>query len=327
MILGVDVGGTKTHVGLFERKGAKLARVDLETFPSAEHASLESILDRFLDKRGARPDAAGVGVAGPVRDGVCRATNLPWIVDARALAIHLGVPSVSLLNDLEANANGIDDLEPPDFAVLHEGAPGAAGNRAVIAAGTGLGKAGVHWDGRVHRPFASEGGHVDWAPRNEIEIDLLRHLAGRFGHVSVERVLSGPGLVNIYAFLRDARHGREERGMAEAMHEKGEAAAISEAAIEGRSELAVRALGMFVSIYGAEAGNVALTYVATGGVYIGGGIAPKILPALRTPAFVEAFLDKGRFREVLEAVPVRVILNDKCALTGAARAASTSSFL
>lgn len=321
MILGVDVGGTKTHVGLFVPNGDALARVDLETFPSAEHPSLESILDRFLAPRDARPEAAGVGVAGPVKDGVCHATNLPWIVDAKHLAAHLGIGSVSLLNDLEANANGIGGLGPADFEVLHAGAPDARGHRAVIAAGTGLGKAGLRWDGADHRPFASEGGHVDWAPRNDLEIELLRHLGRRFGHVSVERVLSGPGLVNVYTFLRESGHGRETPGMAEAMRDRGDAAAIADAALEGRSELAARALSMFVSIYGAEAGNVALTYVATGGVYLGGGIAPKILPALRTPPFVEAFLDKGRFREFLEAVPVRVILNDKCALLGAARAA------
>jgi glucokinase len=243
-------------------------------------------------------------------------------VDAGHLAHELGVKTVDLLNDLEANAYGIAALEANDFVVLNHGAPNASGNAAVIAAGTGLGEAGLYWDGTQHHPFACEGGHADFAPQNELQVELLLYLRKKFGHVSWERVVSGPGLHNIYGFLRDTGRGEEPAWLVEAMRQKDPSAVISQAGLEGRSALCAQALDLFVLLYGAEAGNLALKIMATTGVFVGGGIAPKIIRKLQGPAFMEAFAAKGRFKWLLETIPVRVILNDKTALLGAARYAA-----
>jgi len=245
-------------------------------------------------------------------------------VDADQLATLFGFDAVTLVNDLEANAFGLVALEAKDFAVLNEGAPESEGNTAIISAGTGLGEAGLHFEGKMRRPFASEGGHADFAPRNELEIELLRYLIPQFHHVSYERVLSGPGLLNIYTFLRDTGRGEEAAWLADEMQEADPSAVITRAALEGKSELCMRALDLFVSIYGAEAGNLALKVNATGGVFLGGGIAPRIIDKLKSPAFMEAFTAKGRMRPLLEAVPVRVILNDTTALVGAALCGSSA---
>jgi glucokinase len=316
VILAGDIGGTKTNLALFD--GDARTPKALETFRSREHGGLESMLEAFLAEHGAGIDAAAFGVAGPVTDGVhVDTTNLAWPVDGRSVAEVLGLPSVGLLNDLEANAWGLGSLEPEDFAVLHEGDPDE-GNAAVISAGTGLGEAGLFWDGEGHRPFATEGGHADFAPRNELEIELWRFLVAELGHVSYERVCSGMGIVNIHRFLL-ARDGAAEPDW---LRDAGDrAAAISEAAERGDGT-ADRALDLFVAIYGAAAGNLALKLMATAGVYVGGGIAPKILPRLAEGGFVQAFLDKGRFRDLLERVPVRVVLNERTALLGAARFAA-----
>jgi glucokinase len=245
------------------------------------------------------------------------------VVDAAGLRDCVGGAPVTLLNDLEANARGVLALEPDDFAVLNAGAADAAGNAALISAGTGLGEAGLFWDGSRHRPFASEGGHADFAPRGPLQMELAAALAARYGHVSFERVLSGPGLHGTYEFLQQRQGGPDELpGLMAKLGTDDPAAAISHAALEGRSELCRQALEIFVAVYGAEAGNLALKVLATGGVYLGGGIAPKILPALRAPAFLEAFAAKGRMRPLLEAIPVRVVLNDRAALIGAARHAA-----
>jgi glucokinase len=250
--------------------------------------------------------------------------NLPWVVDAHELARDLKVPSVRLLNDLEANAYGIAALDAQDFVTLNPGAPGATGNAAVISVGTGLGEAGLFWNGETHLPFACEGGHADFAPRNALEAELMLWLQARHGRVSYERVLSGPGLLSIYEFLRDTGKGSEAPELREALRQGDGPAAISAAGLEGRDALCVKALDLFVSLYGAEAGNLALKVMATGGVYIGGGIAPKILKKLQAPAFLEAFADKGRMRPLLEAMPVKVITKDTAALLGAARVAAMS---
>jgi glucokinase len=235
-------------------------------------------------------------------------------VDGGRLAELLGLDSVGLLNDLEANAWGIQALGPEDLAVLNEGDPRATGNAAVISAGTGLGEAGLYWDGERHRVFASEGGHADFAPRGEVQLELYRFLAAEIGHVSYERVCSGMGIVNIYRFLLHSGSLAEPEWYRAA---DDKAAAVSTAASQG-DETADRALELFCSIYGAEAGNLALKVMATGGVYVGGGIAPKIVPRLQGGGFMRAFTDKGRLSRVLERIPVRVILNDKTALLGAA---------
>ncbi len=325
LILAGDIGGTNARLALFSWKNGLPALEALEVFSSREHPRLESVLDAFLARHAEPVAAACVGIAGPVKDNEVYATNLPWIIEAAPLAARLGLERVELINDLEANAHGLKALGPEDLAVLNAGAPNAKGNMALVAAGTGLGEASLPWNGHDHVPVASEGGHVDFAPRDELEIELLRYLIGQCrGRVSYERVLSGMGLDNIYRFLRDTGRGEEEAWLAEQLADGDRPAVIAAAALAGRSELCARALDLFVSVYGAEAGNVALKFLASGGLYLGGGIAPKILAKLQEPVFMRSFLQKGRLRPFLEGVPVRVILNDKTALLGAARRAFLS---
>ena len=325
MILAGDVGGTNTRLAFIQAEGRRLTIVAEEIFLSREHAGLEAVLRKFVSSHPIPVERAGFGVAGPDRHGRSDATNLPWVVDARLVARELGLEVVGLINDLEANAWGIGVLERDDLAVLNAGAPDAEGNQAIIAAGTGLGEAGLYWDGTAHRPFATEGGHTTFAPRNDLEMELLRSLQARYGHVSFERVLSGPGLFTIYTFLRDRGRGEEPAWLAAQIREQDPAAVISQAALSGQSELCAQALDLFVSLYGAEAGNLALKVMATGGVFVGGGIAPKIVQKLKGPPFMESLTAKGRMKPLLEAMPVRVILNDKTALLGAARCAAMST--
>jgi glucokinase len=318
MILAGDIGGTKTHLALFD-EGLQL--VAERTYASRDYAACDLILEKWLSEPLPRARIACFGVAGPVKRGHVQTTNLPWVLDARDLAGRLGLGCVRLINDLEANAHGIAALGRNDFALLNPGADGAEGNAALISAGTGLGEAGLYWDGAMHRPFACEGGHAGFSPRNDLEIELLRHLISRFGPVSWERVLSGPGLVNIHEFLRDTGRAEEPGWLARRLRDQDAAAAISQAALDGSSPLCAMALDLFVSLYGSEAGNLALKVMATGGVYIGGGVAPKIIDKIRGSDFLEAFCDKGPMKPLLSAMPVRVILNEKTALLGAARCA------
>ena len=318
MILAGDVGGTNTRLAVFGVAGNRLKLVSEKRFPSRDHKALDEIVATFLSTHQPPIKQACFGVAGPVKDGRCVATNLPWVVDARDLAKILGLETVYLLNDLEANAYGVAVLGSSDFLTLNEGETGIKGNAAIIAAGTGLGEAGYYWDGNQHYPFASEGGHTDFAPRNELEMELLRFLLARFERVSYERVLSGPGLLNIYEFLRHAGHGDEPGWLVDEMRRQDPSAVISKAGLDGRSELCELALHLFVSLFGAEAGNLALKTMAIGGLFVGGGIAPKIIAKLKDGTFMQAFTDKGRMRAYLQAIPVRVILNDKTALLGTA---------
>lgn len=322
MILAGDIGGTNTRLALVEERDGRLVPVAQARVRSREHASLETVVRAFLTAHPEPVTRAAFGIAGPVRRGVCDATNLPWIVDAAHLGREFGIGRIGLINDLEANAWGIPELTPDDFALLQTGAPEAEGNLALVSAGTGLGKAGVHWDGSRHRPFATEGGHADFAPRNELETALLAYLLTQFPRVSVERVVSGPGLQNIYRFLRETGRGEEPVWLTERMRSGDPSAVISQAALAGESAICSQALDLFVTLYGAEAGNFALNVLAAGGVFLGGGIAPKILPRLKDPVFLNAFLGKGRMRPLLEAMPVRVILNEDTALLGAARYAA-----
>jgi glucokinase len=327
MILAGDVGGTNTRLAWFDVAGGALVAGETRTYPSQQHAGLEPIVAAFLGDAPGKPEHVCVGVAGPVRDGRVDAVNLAWDVDGPALAARLGVRQVLLLNDLEANAWGLAALPATDFAVLQAGQPERTGNGAVISAGTGLGEAGLVWDGRRHRPVASEGGHADWAPQSELQQGLWRFLAAEIGHVSVERVLSGPGLHNIYRFLRDGQGLAEPAWLADAIRADGPAPAIANAGLAGRAEICVRALDLLVAIYGAEAGNLGLRMLATAGVFLGGGIAPRLLPALRNRTFLDAFAAKGRVRALLETLPVRVVLNDRAALIGAARRAAIEAGL
>lgn len=322
MILAGDIGGTNTRLAYFEADEDRVRLVDLHVFPSRRYGALEEVLAEFISSRKVPVERACFGVAGPVKRGRCVTSNLPWEVDARLLARQLDLERVLLINDLEANAYGIAQLAPEDFVVLNEGEPNASGNAALISAGTGLGEAGLHWERGRHVPFASEGGHSDFAPRNELEVELLFYLLRKFKRVSYERVVSGPGLLNIYQFLRDSGRGEEPAWLTEKLAQKDPAAVISHTALDGSSDLCVQALDLFVSLYGAEAGNLVLKLMATGGLYVGGGIAPRIIEKLREPTFWKAFTTKGRLSPLLVATPVRVIMNDQTALLGAARLAA-----
>jgi glucokinase len=322
MILAGDTGGTSTRLAAVDVDGERLRAVVEQTYPSREHAGLGEIVAEFVGAHAVKVTHACFGIAGPVRDGRVVTPNLPWVVDAAELAAQLRIARADLLNDLEANAWGIGALGPDDFLTLNSGAPNAQGNACVVAAGTGLGEAGMYWDGTMHRPFACEGGHGDFAPRDDREVELFRYLAARFEHVSCERVVSGPGLANIYAFLRDTGRGTETPEVAAAMRQGDPAGVIGRAALDGRCRLCVDTLDLCVSLYGAETGNAALKFMAEGGVYLGGGIAPKIAPKLADGTFLRAFLAKGRMRPLLEAMPVRVILNPLTALLGSARCAA-----
>ncbi len=317
MILAGDIGGTHTRVGIFSGDPA-LPRLDrFAEYNSRDYPSMEHIVQEFLGS-GPTPQCFCFGVAGPVVDGVARPTNLPWELNTPLLSASLGAP-VTLINDLEANAYGVATLGPEDLTTLQEGSRGEHGNAAVISAGTGLGEAGLFWDNGSHRPFASEGGHSTFSPRNSEEIALLEYLLKKYAHVSWERVLSGPGLFNIYQFLRDAGHGAEPDWLAAQLLGVDPGAVISDAALHGRSGLCAQALDLFVRLYGSEAGNLALKTLAVAGVYIGGGIAPRIAGKLKDGPFLQAFLSMGRMQPLLERMPVHIITNNRAALQGAAR--------
>ena len=319
MILAGDIGGTNARLAVFDVLDGRFSLISASVFPSREYSSLDEIVSKFVRTANVHPHAACFGVAGPVRNGRVEASNLPWIIESKRLAEELDLKKALLINDLEANAWGIAFLDPADLVSLNQVKGTPVGNQAVISAGTGLGEAGMYWDDTKHLVFASEGGHADFAPRNELETELLRYLRVRFGHVSYERIVSGPGLVNVFNFVRDTERGVEPKWLADEMLHSDPAAAISRAAIDGKCGLSEQAIDLFVSIYGAEAGNLALKIMATGGIYLGGGIAPKMLPKLAGPLFMEGFLSKGRMQHLLEAIPVRVITNDRVALLGAAR--------
>ena len=325
MILAGDIGGTNARLAFFNVVDGRFALISATVFPSREYSGLDQIVSEFLSTSDVHPDRACFGIAGPVRNGRVETSNLPWVVDSEPLANGLHLDKVSLINDLEANAWGIADLDLKDAVAINQVKGNPAGNQAVIAAGTGLGEAGMYWDGTHHQVFASEGGHTDFAPRNELEVELFRYLNTQYGHVSYERILSGPGLVNVFHFLRDTGRGTEPKWLTAEMLHSDPAAAISQAAMDGKCALCEQAVDIFVSVYAAEAGNLALKVMATGGIFLGGGIAPKMLPKLSGPLFMHAFAAKGRMQPLLESIPVRVITNDKTALLGAARYALMKS--
>jgi glucokinase len=322
MILAGDIGGTNARLAYFQPQNGHLNLVSERVYPSREHSEFGEIVTQFLKDSGSRPEVACFGIAGPVRDGRVETSNLPWVIEQSRLAKQISLPSTWLINDLEASAWGIGALSPGDLVPLNHVSGHVSGNQAVIAAGTGLGQAGLYWDGSHHQVFACEGGHCDFAPQGELQIELLRYLAARFEHVSYERILSGPGLVNVYDFLRDRGKEKETPEFAAELKNGDAAAAISRAAIDGTSTLAVQALDLFIDVYGAEASNLALKTMATGGLFLSGGISPKILSKLQGPKFMQAFLHKGRLRPLLESIPVQVVTNEKAGLLGAARCAA-----
>jgi len=330
MILAGDVGGTKIALGLYRRAGDGVKRQRSETFASEDFGGLAEVVTAFLrhaEVHAGDVESACFGVAGPVIDNATRTPNLAWEIDGDTVAADTGLPRVLLINDLRANAEGMLALRPERLATLQEGEPDPGGNAVLIAAGTGLGMALLPRvpsgdpAGRLV-PVATEGGHQDFAPRNEREFALQRSLAGRYGRVSVERVVSGPGLVAIYHHLREAGEAPEDPEVGDRIERTDPGSAISHAAIEDGDPLAAAALDLFIAAYGAAAGNLALVGFATAGVYLGGGIAPKVLTRLQDGPFLDAFRDKGRFRELVERMPVRVILDPRAALLGAARVAA-----
>lgn len=317
MLLAGDVGGTKTFLGLFSRDAVRPGAVEARSYRTLDFPNLGALCLEFLRETSTKPadiEAASFGVAGPVTGTRAQLTNVPWVVDLDALRAEVPIPRAYLLNDLEALAWSVPVLTPDEIEVLHEGRADATGNVALIAAGTGLGIALLpRVDGRLV-PRASEGGHVDFAPRNADEQALAAALIKEYGRVDVERVVSGPGLANIHTMLNP----HQCASLTPMPSSDDLPAAISRAALEGACASCTRTLEVFVSAYGASAGNLALTVLSTGGLYLGGGIAPRILPALRWPVFMRAFLDKSPMDALISRIPVKVILNPRAGLLGAA---------
>jgi glucokinase len=318
MILAGDVGGTKTRLALYEPGSAPRAPVLDRRYLSADYPSLEAIVREFVSGAAVRPTRAAFGIAGPVVEGRVDTTNLPWRIRSEALTEAIGGGEVRLLNDLESTAWGLSELEPADLRPLVPGTP-AGGNRALIAAGTGLGEALVVRNAGAWHPTASEGGHTDFGPRDPLEDELNVWLRAKYGRVSYERILSGPGLADLHRFMGETGRGAEPPAISARFEAADDPAAIvTGTALDGSSERARLTLERFVSIYGAEAGNLALKSLAVGGVFVGGGIAPRIVPFLSTSTFARAFRSKGRLSPVLEPIPVNLILDDRAALWGAA---------
>jgi glucokinase len=325
-ILSGDIGGTHSRLALCDVDGGKLRRIVETTYDSRHYESLAQIARAFVTEHQIEVNTACFGVPGPVQGRRAKVTNLPWEVDADELERNLGIDSIYLLNDLEANAHGLATLTDFDFRELRPGAPGAVGNAGLLAAGTGLGEAGLFWDGLRHRPFACEGGHTDFAPADDDELELLRFLRAKVGdHVSWERVVSGPGIVCLYEFLVSRDPGGRSKALAEAMQAGDPAEEIANAALRGDDSLAERTIAWFLALYGAEAGNVALKFLATGGIYLGGGIAPKLASLLPHSQFIARFQGKGRMQPLLERIGIGIVLNDKAALQGAASYAARRS--
>ena len=347
MILAGDIGGTKTNLALYDWTTERVDPIRLETFHSADYKSLEEILVEFLtppkpptpldevdmvDADGGTKQeeparepiklaAACFGVAGPVIENHSHTTNLPWVVNGAAIAKQFDIPRVQLLNDLEATAYGILWLRPDELEVLNPGTPPRKRQAlTLIAAGTGLGEGILFWDGTSYRPMPSEGGHTDFAPNNDYEIELLRYLRSQYLHVSYERLVSGPGLHAIYEFIRDTKKN-EPTWLAEKIKVGNPAAEIAEAGLKGQAEIAQQALDLFASIYGAEAGNLALKALSLDGVYVAGGIAPKLIKKLKDGTFMKAFTNKGRYKRLLSNIPVKVVMNQETGLLGAASVA------
>ncbi len=315
MILAGDIGGTHTRLALFDRKKSDSVFSHLQIFQSQRYPNLESILQEYLKKCALKTiDVGCFAVAGPVIEGRCHVTNLPWVVDAKKIEKELSISNVLILNDLEANAYAIEILPQQSFSELFPGKK-RGGNRAVISPGTGLGEAALYWDGKAYHPFACEGGHVDFAPRSEMQVELYRFLLKEYEYVSYERVISGPGLYNIYRFFVEKMHRREEVFLKGALDRS---VIISEKGVGKESQLCQEVLDLFVTILAQEISNCALKFMAYGGVYLGGGIVPKILPKFQEPFFLESFLNKADFRSLLEQIPIYAILDDKAALHGAA---------
>ncbi len=321
MLLAGDVGGTKTELAIVSGQMGPRSPLVEETFSSADYPNLDALVGDFLMQADVRVERAVFGVAGPVIAGQATITNLPWVVEEAQLEKDLGISEVHLLNDLTATAYAVPYLDPEDLHTLSSGEPDQQGAIAIVAPGTGLGQAFLTWDGTRYRAYSSEGGHTDFAPSTPQQLELLRYLLEHFDHVSWERVCSGRGLPHIYAFLKGSGYAEEPSWLTERLaRDSDPTPVIIDAALaaEPTASICVAAVEMFVSLLGAEAGNLALKVLATGGVYLAGGIPSRILPFLKTSSFLESFRSKGRMSNLLERIPVHVILNPKTALLGAA---------
>ncbi len=322
MILAGDLGGTKTKLALVSKQEGRWRIEAMRSYPSQQYPGLEAIMADYLSATQCPVDRACIGIPGPVVAGEATAVNLNWHIVEESVKRKLGLPHMRLANDLEILAYAVPELGPADLVTIHPGAAQRGGAIAILAPGTGLGQAYLSWDGERYHPGSSEGGHADFAPHGERERQLHAFLEAQFGHVSWERVLSGPGLHNIYRFL--ASKCVQPEWVAQRLAEGDPSAAISALALAKSDQCCMDALEMFVSIFGAQAGNLALTFLATGGVYLGGGIPPKILPRLQDGTFVRAFLGKGRLRSVVQEIPVHVITNEHAQIIGAAACALAS---
>ena len=320
-VLAGDIGGTHARLAVVDVDERRVHIVREARYPSSEYPSLAPVVRTFLDAGSDAPERAAFGVAGPVSEGRVSTPNLPWTLDERRLSREIGIPRPRLLNDLDAIARGTARLDASDVVTLQDGTPNEDGTIALIGAGTGLGEAFVVHDGAAPRTHPSEGGHAGFAPRTSLERELLAWLAAELGHVSAERVISGPGLEHIYRFLAEREPAREQRAVRDAVDDEG-AAAISRRGLDGSDALCVQALDIFVGAYGAQAGNLALTVLATGGVFLVGGIAPAIVKKLMDGTFLAAFRDKGRMSDMMQRMPVHVVMNDDVGLYGAAIAAA-----
>ncbi|MBS3755328.1 MAG: glucokinase [Desulfobacterales bacterium] len=326
-VLAGDIGGTKTELAVYaSQSGLRRPQVK-EKFASSDYSGLEAIIGKFLSTRDVHIDRAAFGVAGPVVGGRAKITNLPWVMEEAALAETLGLKSVCLLNDVTAFANAVAVLDENDLHVIREARPATGGTMAVMAPGTGLGEAFLTWDGTGYRAFASEGGHADFAPAGPEQSGLLAYLANRYDHVSYERVCSGMGLANISAYFKNTGvTGNPDCPARKVPAAQDPVPHIIRGALDQNRPcgLCQKTLAVFVSVLGAEAGNMALKTMATGGVYLGGGIPPRILPLLESGAFLDAFVRKGRMTALMKKIPVYVILHSEAALLGAARHAMTT---
>lgn len=320
MILAGDIGGTKTNLALYEESGGILELCFLQEFSSRSYGDFLEILEEFFASSGVyKIEALTLGIAGPIIDGICKTTNLPFVIETTKLQEFCKTKKVKLLNDLEATAYGMLYLGEDEFVEINPNALSIAANRAVIAAGTGLGEAMLYYDGAAYHPIGSEGGHCDFAPQNALQDELLVWLRKRHSdHVSVERLVSGDGIGTIYSFLKERGGFEEPEAVRDASALEDINAIISRSALEQKDALSLATMKLFVEIYGAEAGNLALKSLSLGGVYIGGGIAPKILPFLQDGVFLKAFVSKGRFSSMLSKMSIKISLNQKTALLGAA---------
>ncbi|EPR66357.1 glucokinase [Cyclobacterium qasimii] len=322
-VLAGDVGGTKTNLALFEIKDGRLFLQKQNSYRTKDYTSLLEIIQEFEVKEMDRLDSICFGVAGPITDGKVHGTNFPWDINTNELVKVLGLENVFLINDMQANAYGLTALEEKDLDRLKYGSK-MLGNAVIISPGTGLGEAGLYWDGTAYHPFASEGGHCDFSPRNDFDLEIWKYFQQKYGHVSWERLLSGQGICDTYQMMREVRGGNESEAFKAKMKKEDPAAVITKTAMEGTDAVCRETLDLFVRFLAIETAQLALKFKATGGIYIGGGILPKIIKGMNREVFNDNFMQSGRLNSLLQMVPVNVILNDNTALLGAGYYAAMS---